>query len=204
MSSRNFRDLTYSHVLEGKNSNSNCASWQNFIKLSVSFLANLGRMSLITSRHFSGDGINTSLSFLRSQSIIPIGFRSWIATAWSCSLLYLSSDVAKNSTSKKIYIRTFSKCWGSKNKAMVRHFFITSVTRILRVFSNHICEVIQITVAKSKSMKAFPWHSIARAIEKNIFDNVMQTLWLTSLAFRLWQTWNFSCQASLKSFQYFL
>ena len=53
-----------------------------------------------TSKHLSGDGIRTSLSFLQSTRIMPIGLCSKMATACSCSLLYFSSDSEKKTTSK--------------------------------------------------------------------------------------------------------
>ena len=54
----------------------------------------------LTSKHLSGDGIRTSLSFLQSTSIMPMDLCSRMPTACSCSLLYFSSDSEKKLTSK--------------------------------------------------------------------------------------------------------
>jgi len=56
--------------------------------------------NLPTSKHFKGDGIRTSLSFLQSTRIMPIGLCSKMPTACWCSLLYLSNDSEKKETSK--------------------------------------------------------------------------------------------------------
>ena len=48
ISSKNVRLSTYSTVLLGIASSLNCASWQNSIRVSVLFLASLGKISLIT------------------------------------------------------------------------------------------------------------------------------------------------------------
>ena len=57
-------------------------------------------IACLTSKHLSGDGIRTSLSFLQSTSIIPMDLCSKMPTACSCSLLYFSSDSEKKLTSK--------------------------------------------------------------------------------------------------------
>ena len=93
-------------------------------------------IACLTSKHLSGDGIRTSLSFLQSTSIIPMDLCSRMPTACSCSLLYFSSDSEKKLTSKyNTNIAAAGKNLLPQNSVYVkRNNFSLTTTRLDRPF----------------------------------------------------------------------